>query len=311
MRGATFYGPSSWLLLLCRTAFTSTGRVIPMVYDELRVKPGKKIDLKKFSTDYTGKYRTREDAEKKIQSIRQEMLDIQYKLYADNRHAVLFVLQGIDASGKDGICRHVFSALDPQGTLVTSFKAPSAEELDHEYMWRIHKAIPNYGNIGVFNRSYYEDVLVVRVKDLVPEKVWKRRYHQITEFERYLSENNIHVVKLFIHISKKEQEERFLERLLDPKKNWKFSADDLRERQYWGKYMDAFEDMLEETTTDFAPWYIIPGDKKWFRNIAVAEIVLNTLENLPLKYPKPSREVLKFVKIANKTKKLPPPPSDD
>jgi len=282
-----------------------------MVYDELLVKPGKKIDLKKFNTEYTGKYRSREEAEKKLQSIHEELLDIQYKFFADNRHAVLFVLQGIDASGKDGICRHVFSALDPQGTQVTSFKAPSAEELDHEYMWRIHKAIPNYGNIGVFNRSYYEDVLVVRVRDIVPEKIWKRRYHQMVEFEKYLHENNVHVVKLFIHISKKEQEERFLERLLDPKKNWKFSADDLRERQYWGKYMDAFEDMLEETSTDFAPWYVIPGDKKWFRNIAVAEIVLDTLENLPLKYPEPSKDVLRYVKMAKETKRLPPPPEED
>jgi PPK2 family polyphosphate:nucleotide phosphotransferase len=278
-----------------------------MVYKELMVKEGKKINLKKFDTSYKGEYKDRKKAEKELPKYLKRLFDLQYKLYADNRYGLLTVLQGIDAAGKDGICRHVMSALNPQGAKVWSFKKPSAEEIDHDYLWRIHQRAPNYGEIGVFNRSHYEDVLVVRIKDIVPKKVWKRRYTEINMYERYLHDNNIHVVKFFLYISKEEQEERFLARLLDSKKNWKFSDADLKERQNWDGYIEAFEDMLNKTSTWYAPWYVIPADHKWFRNICVAKILVDELEKLDLKWPDASDATKNLVRIAKKTRKLPTP----
>lgn len=277
-----------------------------MVYDKLRVKPGKKIDLKKFDTGWTGEYKKRKKAEKDLPKYLSKLFELQYKLYADNRYGLLSVLQGIDAAGKDGICRHVMSALNPQGAHVWSFKKPSAEEADHDYLWRVHERIPNYGDIGIFNRSHYEDVLVVRVKNFVPKKVWKRRYDEINDFEEYLYDNRIRIVKFFLYISKEEQEERFLSRLLNSHKNWKFSTADLKERQNWNKYIEAFEDMLNKTSTAHAPWYVIPGDKKWFRNICVAKILCKYLEELDLKWPPASDQTKKLVKMAKRTGKLPP-----
>jgi PPK2 family polyphosphate:nucleotide phosphotransferase len=279
-----------------------------MVFENLMVKPGKKITLKTINPQYINGYQSKQSAEKDLPHYLEKLMNLQYLLYADKHHAFLVILQGVDAAGKDGVFRHVITALNPQGTKVWSFGKPSQEELSHDYLWRVHHRLPNRGYISVFNRSHYEDVLVVRVKNLVPKEKWKQRYNQINDFERYLSENNIHVLKLFLHISKQEQEKRLLMRLLEPHKNWKFSIDDLIERKNWSKYMAAYEDMLNKTSTKHAPWYVIPADNKWFRNIAVAKIMVDALEKMNLKWPNPSPEIRKYVTIAKKMGKLPPVP---
>jgi PPK2 family polyphosphate:nucleotide phosphotransferase len=279
-----------------------------MVYENLMVKPGKKITLRRIDPGYTNGYRSKQTADEELPLYLEKLLNLQYLLYADKHYAFLVILQGVDAAGKDGVFRHVITALNPQGTKVWSFEKPSVEELSHDYLWRVHQRLPNHGYIGVFNRSHYEDVLVVRVKNLVPKEMWKQRYDQINDFERYLSENNIRILKLFLYISKQEQEKRLLARLLEPHKNWKFSIDDLIERQYWDKYMIAYEDMLNKTSTTYAPWYVIPADNKWFRNIAVAKIMVDALEKLKLNWPNPAPEVQKYVTIAKKIGKLPPIP---
>jgi PPK2 family polyphosphate:nucleotide phosphotransferase len=212
-------------------------------------------------------------------------------LYAEHKRAFLIVLQGMDTAGKDGTIRHVMSGVNPQGCTVSSFKQPTNLELDHDFLWRVHAAVPPLGGIGIFNRSHYEDVLISRVHDLVPPKVWKKRYEQINDFEKMLTENHVHILKFFLHISGKEQAKRFEERLSDPDKNWKASAADFRERQYWDQYQDAYQDAVAKCATRDAPWYVIPSDHKWFRNFAVAEIVVQTLESFKMKYPKASPEV--------------------
>jgi len=194
----------------------------------------------------------------------------------------------MDASGKDGTIRHVMYGVNPQVCSVTSFKAPTSEELDHDFLWRIHNAVPPRGEIGIFNRSHYEDVLIVRVHDLVPKTVWSARYEQINDFEKMLSKNNVTILKFFLHISKDEQKERLQERLNDPTKNWKMNPEDLKERELWDDYQKAYEVAIEKCSTKYAPWYIIPANKKWFRNIAVSEIIIETLENLKMKFPKPA-----------------------
>jgi len=202
----------------------------------------------------------------------------------------------------------VMSAFNPQGCIVIPFKVPSEEERDHDYLWRVHHAIPKKGEINVFNRSHYEDVLVVRVHGLVPKDVWKQRYDQINDFEKYLADNNVIIRKFYLHISKKEQEERILKRLLDPKKNWKFCAADLKERNYWDDYMEAFEDVLTKCSTKSAPWYIVPADKKWYRNYVVANVLVDTMEGLDMKWPEPSPDVKELARRAQATGKLPPVP---
>jgi PPK2 family polyphosphate:nucleotide phosphotransferase len=216
---------------------------------------------------------------------------LQYVLYAEGRRAVLAVLQGIDAAGKDGTIRRVMSGLNPQGVRVTPFKVPEGAEKRHDYLWRIHRAMPEYGQIGIFNRSHYEDVLVVRVHGLVPRSVWSKRYRQINEFERMLSENGVTIVKFLLYIGKDEQAKRFQERLDKKKKNWKFSPDDLKEREYWDAYIEAYDEVLEKCNTDYAPWYIIPANHKWFRNLAVAQILVETMEAMKLRYPKPAADL--------------------
>jgi PPK2 family polyphosphate:nucleotide phosphotransferase len=275
---------------------------------DLKVEPGTKVNLKDFDPDFTGKYKNEQETLEELAKLKERLFDLQALMYADNRYALLIVIQAMDAGGKDGLIRNVMAAFNPQGCIVMPFKVPSEEERDHEYMWRIHHAIPKKGEIGVFNRSHYEDVLVVRVHDLVSKDVWKQRYDQINDFERYLEENNVIIRKFYLHISKKEQEERILKRLLDPKKNWKFSAADLKERDHWGDYMEAFEDLLSRCSTKYAPWYIIPSDKKWYRNIAVARILVETLEELNMKWPEPSPDVKDLAKKAQVTGKLPPVP---
>jgi len=261
---------------------------------ELIVKPGTKVKLaKRDAEDTLGWDKTHKTKEKLDQTI--EKLDkLQYLLYAEHKRALLIVLQGLDAAGKDGTIRHVMSGVNPQGCTVTSFKKPSAEEMSHEYLWRVHKAVPEYGNIGIFNRSVYEDVLVVRVHNLVPKEVWSKRYDQINEFEGLLDGNNIKILKFFLHISKDEQKKRFEQRIDDPDRRWKISQDDFNERKFWDDYIAAYEDTLTRCSTEHAPWYIIPANKKWFRNLAVSHIIAETMESMNMKFPAPSVDVHKL-----------------
>ena len=260
---------------------------------ELLAKPGKSVNLRDKDAAQTFGW-NQADAERALDENLKRMVALQYKLYADSHFAVLIVLQGIDAGGKDGTIRHVMTAFNPQGCTVTSFKAPTSEELKHDYLWRVHANVPRRGEVGVFNRSHYEDVLVVRVDKLVPKEVWKRRYEQINDFERMLTENNVRVVKCFLQISKEEQRVRLEERLREPTKQWKFDLEDLAKRKQWQEYQRAFEDALTRCSTEWAPWYVIPADRKWFRNLAVSQILTNELEKLPLQFPKPAYDPAKI-----------------
>jgi PPK2 family polyphosphate:nucleotide phosphotransferase len=216
----------------------------------------------------------------------EKLAKLHTKLYAEHKYALLMVLQGMDAGGKDGTIKHVMSGVNPQGCQVTSFKQPSALEQAHDFLWRCHMAVPARGDIGIFNRSHYEDVLVVRVHNLVPEKVWSKRYEQIRDFEKMLYRNDVRIVKFFLHIGKDEQEKRFEERLQDPDKNWKSSPADFAERKFWDQYQAAYEEALQRCSRGDAPWYVIPSNVKWFRNLAVSQILVDTLEDLRLEYPK-------------------------
>jgi PPK2 family polyphosphate:nucleotide phosphotransferase len=231
----------------------------------------------------------------------ERMAELQDKLYAQDRWALLLIFQAMDAAGKDGTIKHVMSGVNPQGCQVSSFKAPSAIDLDHDYLWRANQCLPERGRIGIFNRSYYEETLVVRVHpemlarqtippELVGGDIWQQRYHDIRHYENYLGRNGVVVRKFFLHVSKQEQKRRFLERLNNPEKNWKFSAADIRERAHWDTYMDAYEQMIRHTATDAAPWYVVPADHKWFTRLVVANAVIDTLESLNLAYPKVSEE---------------------
>jgi PPK2 family polyphosphate:nucleotide phosphotransferase len=255
---------------------------------ELIAKPGKKFRLADIDPDDTHGL-TKQEAEPVFQKHLRDLLELQTVLYAEARRSVLVVLQGIDAGGKDGTIRHVMSGLNPQGVTVTSFKVPEGEEKRHDYLWRVHRAVPEWGDIGIFNRSHYEDVLVVRVHDLVPKAIWAKRYAQINDFERILSENNVKILKFFLLISKDEQAKRFEARLEDPTKNWKFSPADTKERKYWDQYMSAYEDAIRKCSTEEAPWYVIPANHKWFRNLAVAQILRDEMRAMKLAYPKAPR----------------------
>lgn len=228
---------------------------------------------------------TKDAAKKEIKHLRSELAELQERLYADHRYAILIVLQGMDASGKDGTVRHVFRGVNPQGVAVHAFKQPTPRESSEDFLWRIHQAVPPKGLIGIFNRSHYEDVLVARVHELVPEEVWRLRYRQINDFEHMLSECNVRILKFFLHISKQEQHRRFEKRLHDPHRFWKFSASDLKEREYWSQYQQAYADALENCSTPWAPWTVVPSDHKWYRNLIVARAVTETLASLDLHYP--------------------------
>ena len=261
-----------------------------------RIDHGKHFRLKDHDPADTACIQSKEEAEKLLAEGVAKLAELQDKLYAEDRWALLLIFQAMDAAGKDGAIKHVMSGVNPQGCQVYSFKAPSAEELDHDYLWRTMKCVPERGRIGIFNRSYYEEVLVVRVHpellkaqrippSLITKDVWKQRYEDISAFERYMSRNGILIRKFFLNVSKKEQKRRFLDRLDQPEKNWKFSAADIRERGYWDEYMEAYEDMIRHTSTPEAPWHVIPADNKWFTRIAVAAAVVDTLEELNLSYP--------------------------
>ena len=252
---------------------------------KLRVDPGGKFKLKKRQADDTLGL-SKAHALKAMPHHVEKLAALHDLLYAERKRAVLIVLQGMDAAGKDGTIKHVMSGVNPQGCSVTSFKQPSAEELDHDFLWRIHKAVPGKGAIGIFNRSQYEDVLIARVHKLAPREVIEKRYAQINEFERILSLNGVHILKFFLHMSKEEQRRRFDERLADPRKNWKSSPSDYKEREFWSQYQEAYEDALAKCSTKEAPWYAVPSDYKWFRNYAVAEIIVKTMESFEMRYPK-------------------------
>lgn len=262
---------------------------------QYRITGGSRVSLKDYSTKAGQGFKKKETQEKLMPRNISEMADLQERLFAENRHSLLIVLQAMDAAGKDGVIKHVMTGLNPQGTQVVSFKVPTSEENDHDYLWRIHKAAPPRGEIGIFNRSHYEDVLVSKVHDyvrtsqmppeLVGEDIWETRYRQIRDFERHLRENGTHVVKIFLHVSKEEQRERLLDRIAQPEKNWKFSAGDIQERQHWDKYMKAYEQMLSHTATKEAPWYVVPADNKWFARFLVSQIVLEALQEIDPRIP--------------------------
>jgi PPK2 family polyphosphate:nucleotide phosphotransferase len=276
------------------------------------VKPGSKIKLKdydsRFLSDFEdsdvklSKHDLKERSSELLKAGVERLAEFQDKLYAQNTYALLCMFQAMDAAGKDGTIKHVMSGINPQGCQVFSFKQPSMEELDHDYLWRYSKSLPERGRIGIFNRSYYEELLVVRVhSDLLERqqlptsikknpKIWQQRFEEINNFEQYLVNNGIVVLKFFLNVSKEEQKQRFLERLNLPEKNWKFSVADVQERQLWDQYMDAYEDVFNRTSTKWAPWYIIPADRKWYMRLVVAAIIYQTLENLGLSYPEVTQE---------------------
>jgi len=261
-----------------------------------RVEHGKHFRLRDYDPGHTGGVQSKEEAEKLLAEGVAKLAELQDKLYASDHWALLLIFQAMDAAGKDGAIKHVMSGVNPQGCQVYSFKAPSSEELDHDYLWRTMKCVPERGRIGIFNRSYYEEVLVVRVHSeilraqrvppsLITKDIWKERFEDIGSFERYLTRNGIVIRKFFLNVSKKEQKKRFLARLDDPEKNWKFSAADIHERTCWDDYMEAYEDMICQTATPEAPWHVIPADNKWFTRIAVAAAIVDALEDLNLEYP--------------------------
>ncbi len=261
----------------------------------LVLRPGKRFRLRDVDPEDARGLDSIEEAKESLVRDLERLRKLQRILYADGRHALLVVLQAMDTGGKDGTIRHVMSGLNPAGCAVTSFKVPSAEEQAHDFLWRIHHAVPARGMIGIFNRSHYEDVLVVRVHGLVPDEAWEARYRQINQFERHLSENNITILKFYLHISKAEQAKRLRERIAEPSKNWMFSEADLEERKLWKQYMAAFEDALNQCSTPWAPWHVVPANKKWARDAMVARAMVETLESLPLRYPKPKTNLSKIV----------------
>lgn len=258
---------------------------------KLIVAPGSKPKLKNVDPGWHGKHETEADAAAETAKTLARITSQQELLYGERRHALLIVLQGIDAAGKDGTCWHVLAAMNPQGTTVTSFKQPTAEDLAHDFLWRVHPHAPGLGKVAVFNRSHYEDVLVVRVHKLVPKAVWSRRYDMINAFEHLLAASGVTILKFFLYISPEEQLERFRQRLDDPARQWKISDSDYTERARWDDYVRAYEDMLAKCSTPHAPWFVIPSNHKWFRNLAVSQIVAATLEDLKMRLPKPTVDI--------------------
>jgi PPK2 family polyphosphate:nucleotide phosphotransferase len=289
------------------------------IIDSFRVSPGDRLRLKEHDSGWAqtkevqelGKDAVKERAKEILEASLDELAEAQELLYADDRHALLIVLQAMDAAGKDGTIKHVMSGVNPQGCQVFSFKKPSAEELDHNFLWRYMRCLPERGRIGIFNRSYYEDVLVVKVhpellsQQKLPDgkrgkSFWNARYEDINSFERHLSRNGTVILKFLLNVSKKEQKRRFLERLERPEKNWKFSASDMAERAFWDDYMDAYEDALSATSTGWAPWYVVPADHKWVSRAVVADILISTIQSLDLRYPEVSQAQRKALEEARR-----------
>ncbi len=282
----------------------------PLDLSSLMAATDGSFQIKSHSPKSTCGFRDKESAKESLEKSVEIMAEMQELLYAHDRYSLLLIFQAMDAAGKDSTIKHVMSGINPQGCQVTSFKQPSAQELDHDYLWRVQQYLPERGRIGIFNRSYYEEVLVVKVhenilahqklpEELKTKDIWKNRYRQIRDFERYLHENGTVILKFFLNVSKNEQKKRFLERIEKPEKNWKFSASDIGERQHWDAYQNAYEESIAETSRPHAPWFVIPADHKWFTRLAVAQIVTNTLSNLKMSYPKvdaQSRAALEDIK---------------
>ena len=263
-----------------------------MKYSEMfRVKPGRTVKLDKIDTAFKDKHEDQTSALGETEQFTNRLRELQYLLYAENRQSLLIILQAMDAGGKDGIINHVLSNMNPQGARVYGFKTPSVEEAAHDFLWRIHQAAPHCGQVAIFNRSHYEDVLVSRVHSFVPKKVWSKRYDLINDFEKNLVDNGTHILKFYLHISEDEQLRRFKQRIDNPARHWKISESDYKEREYWDDYTKAFEDALSRCSTEHAPWYVIPADHKWFRNLAVSQIVVEALESLKMEFPKPSVDI--------------------
>ena len=258
---------------------------------QFKVQPGARVKLKDIDPAFKDGYESHEAADKEIAGFQTRLRELQVLLYAQRRQSLLICLQAMDTGGKDGTISHVLGAMNPQCCRVAAFRQPSAEELAHDFLWRAHRAAPGTGEVVIFNRSYYEDVLIVRVHNLVPEDVWARRYDQINAFEKGLVDHDTHILKFYLHISKEEQLERFKERLDDPNKQWKISEADYQERRFWNDYVLAYEDALSRCGTEHAPWFVIPANHKWFRNLAVARIVVEYLETLNMKYPKATVDI--------------------
>jgi PPK2 family polyphosphate:nucleotide phosphotransferase len=276
-----------------------------------RVESGKHFQLKKYDPAETGHWRSKENAEQTLQQGIARTAELQDMLYAQDRWALLLIFQAMDAAGKDGIIKHVMSGVNPQGCQVYSFKAPSDLELQHDFLWRTTRCLPERGHIGIFNRSYYEEVLVVRVHpdilssqktppSLCGKNLWEERFEDIRSFERHMARSGTVIRKFFLHVSKKEQKKRFLARLEEPGKNWKFSASDIKERQFWDDYQDAYEDMIRNTASEHAPWYVVPADNKWFTRIVVSSAIVETLESLDLAYPKVDEQKRRELEAAKK-----------
>ncbi|MCE5208556.1 MAG: polyphosphate kinase 2 family protein [Chloroflexi bacterium] len=264
--------------------------------DRYRVKPSHPVKLVDWDPDETGAFDGgKNDGKDILDQLTEELEELQERLYAGHRHKVLVVLQGMDTSGKDGVIRHVFEGVNPQGVRVAGFKVPTQIELDHDYLWRVHNQVPAKGEIVIFNRSHYEDVLAVRVNQLVPDKVWGARFDQINAFEKMLADEGVTILKFYLHISKKEQKRRLEERLQDPAKHWKFAQGDLKTRERWDDYMVAYQDVLNRTSTDWAPWYIVPSDKKWYRNLVIGSVLVDTLKKLKIEYPQSGEDLSNVV----------------
>ena len=279
---------------------------------DLRVRPGSRVRLKSIDTDSTGSYESKETAKKHLRKGVEELRKLQEMLYAQDQQALLLVFQAMDGAGKDSTVEHVMSGVNPQGCQVFSFKSPSSEELDHDFLWRSAKCLPEKGRIGIFNRSYYEETLVVRVhpeyldkqrlpRELATDRIWDHRFEDIRNWEKYLTRNGTVIRKFYLHVSKDEQKKRFLARLEEPEKNWKFNAGDVKERALWDEYQRAYEDMLGATSTTYAPWHIIPADHKWFARLAVADIIIDTLRSMKLHFPKLSKETRAALEGAQKS----------
>jgi len=265
--------------------------------DSYRVEEGTKVRLPKWPTSTTDGFEGGKEAGAAVLAeLNVQLGELQQMLYADGRFKVLVVLQGMDTSGKDGTIKHVFRTINPLGVKVANFKRPNDVELAHDFLWRVHENTPRSGHVGIFNRSHYEDVLVVRVHELVPEDTWRKRYRHIREFERLLTDEGTAIVKFFLHISKDEQRNRLLERIENPAKHWKFEHGDIEERKRWDDYTSAYEDALSETSTERAPWYVVPADRKWYRNLVISQVLIDTLRSLDLEYPEPPAD-LATVKI--------------
>lgn len=254
-----------------------------------------KVSLKDYDPGYTGNYTDESEVAEALQKDLERLADLQDRLYAEHKQSVLIALQATDTAGKDGTIKHVFRGLNPQGVHITPFKAPTPVELDHDFLWRVHDRVPAKGTIGVFNRSHYEDVLVVRVHELVPKKVWKHRFDQINEFEEMLAEQGTAILKFFLYISKDEQKRRLEDRLSNPDKQWKFAMGDLAERERWDDYIEAYEDVLSKCHKKHAPWHIVPANKKWYRNLVITRALVEALEKLDPQYPKPAEDFSKVV----------------